>query len=81
MKTEILGIPFVEFVGYLASFAVLCSFTMKDIRKLRLINTVGCSGFIAYGFLLSISWPIVITNLAIAGINIYYLIKNKSVKV
>lgn len=75
MKTEILGIPFAEFVGYLASFGVLCSFAMKDIRKLRLINTIGCVGFIAYGFLLGISWPIVITNMAIAVINIYYLVR------
>lgn len=77
MKTEILGIPFTELVGYLASFGVLCSFAMKDIRKLRFINTAGCFLFIAYGFLLGISWPIVITNVAIVIINIYYLSRQK----
>jgi hypothetical protein len=77
MKTEIFGIPITEVVGYLASLGVLCSFAMKDIRKLRFVNTIGCMFFIAYGFLLGISWPIVITNVAIVIINIYYLSRQK----
>lgn len=80
MKTEILGMPFTEFVGYLASFGVLCSFAMKDIRKLRLINSIGGFLFIAYGFLLNISWPIIITNAAIVVINVYYLSRREGVK-
>ncbi len=77
IKTEILGIPITELVGYLASFGVLCSFAMKDIRKLRFINIIGCLCFIAYGFLLDISWPIVVTNVVIVVINIYYLSRKK----
>lgn len=80
LKTEILGIPFAELVGYMASFGVLCSFAMKDIRKLRLINSIGCFLFIAYGFLLNISWPIIITNVAIVITNIYYLSSPRSAK-
>lgn len=69
------GIPFTEVIGYLAMLTLLVSFLMKDVVKLRLINTLGCFVFVVYGFLLDISWPIVITNVSIMSINIYYLIQ------
>ncbi|MCB9223657.1 MAG: uroporphyrinogen decarboxylase [Crocinitomicaceae bacterium] len=76
MENLIFGIPAFEWVGYLASAAVLSSFLMKNIRMLRIINTVGCSLFVAYGFILpQISWPIIGTNVAIIIINAYYLAK------
>ena len=65
----------VEIVGYLASIVVLCSFTMKDVKKLRRVNIVGCLLFVVYGFMmptLRIGMPIIITNAAIIGINVYY---------
>ena len=69
-----------EIIGYTASFIVLVSFLMKDISKLRIINSIGCVMFVAYGILLNFSIPIILTNVAIVGINIYYLIKaNKRV--
>ncbi len=64
-----------EIIGYIASFIVLVSFLMKDITKLRIINSIGCVMFVAYGILLGFSIPIIFTNVAIVGINIYYLIK------
>lgn len=75
---EFLGVSITEWVGYLASFVLLLSFTMKDMRKLRMLNSAGAVLFVVYGFMLSTSWPIVITNAAIFGINIYYLAKHKS---
>lgn len=63
----------VELVGYLASALVLVSFLMKDIKKLRIINSIGCFVFVIYGILLNWSLPIVITNVVIIGINLYYL--------
>ncbi|TWO31671.1 uroporphyrinogen decarboxylase [Seonamhaeicola sediminis] len=55
---------------------VLLSFLMKSVTKLRFVNALGCIFFIVYGFLLlPISKPIIITNVAIFGINIYYLLK------
>ncbi len=74
---EFLGVALTEWVGYLASAILLVSFTMKDIRKLRMVNSAGAVLFVVYGFMLSTSWPIVITNVAILGINIYYLSKKK----
>ncbi|MCX2679554.1 YgjV family protein [Galbibacter sp. EGI 63066] len=65
-----------ELIGYAASLGVLLSFFMKDIRKLRMINSVGCILFVVYGFLLP-SIPVIITNLVIVGVNIYYLYLRK----
>lgn len=70
---EILGITYVEWIGYLASFFVLMSFLMRNIKTLRYVNTIGCLFFVGYGFLLN-SWPIIITNVAISLVNFYYLI-------
>jgi len=72
---ETFGLPFTEVVGYLAMITVLVSFLMTDVVKLRMINSLGCLIFVAYGFLLQISWPIVITNTAILSINVYYLLR------
>ncbi len=74
---ELFGIDSTEWVGYAAMLALLISFTMKDIRRLRTVNSLGAILFVIYGFLLKTSWPIIITNLAILGINGYYLYKLK----
>ena len=73
---EILGISYVEWIGYLASFFLLLSFLMRNITTLRYINSLGCLLFGAYGRLLG-SYPILITNAAIVLINIYYLFINQ----
>ena len=74
---ELLGISLTDWVGYAAMLALLVSFMMKDVKKLRVINSVGCGLFVIYGFMLSTSWPIVITNSAIICINFYYLFVRK----
>jgi hypothetical protein len=68
--------PFTEYVGYAASALVLISFLMKDIRVLRIVNSVGCVLFIIYGGLL-VSIPIIITNVSIVLINLYYLLRSR----
>ena len=70
-----MGFEFADWIGYAASIVVLVSFLMKNIKYLRMVNMVGCSLFVGYGFALDISWPIVITNCAIMLINLYYLLK------
>lgn len=67
-----------ELIGYIASAIVLISFLMKNMIKLRIINSIGCLIFIVYGILLNFSIPIIITNSVIVGINIYFLIKTKA---
>jgi len=63
---------YTEYIGYIASALVLVSFLMKKLTYLRVINSFGCAFFIVYGTLLS-SVPVVITNVAIVMVNIYYL--------
>jgi len=72
------SVSFADWVGYLAMAILLISFLMKNIRTLRLVNSVGGLLFVAYGFLLDpISLPIIITNSAIVGINMYFLFLKK----
>jgi hypothetical protein len=39
-----------NFIGYGASFFVVLSFVLKDIKKIRIVNLVGCILFVIYGF-------------------------------
>ncbi|TRX23084.1 uroporphyrinogen decarboxylase [Flavobacterium franklandianum] len=69
-------ISMTEGVGYLASLVLMLSFLMKNINTLRIINSAGCLLFVVYGFLLATSWPIIISNAFILGVNIFYLAKH-----
>ena len=75
---DILGVSATEWIGYAASAGVLISFLMKDIKTLRIVNSVGCFLFVIYGVMLNISIPIIITNVAILLINFYYLFLKKN---
>ena len=63
----------VEWFGYLASLVVLVSLTMTSIVKLRVINFIGCLLFAAFAYFID-SYPTMLMNLGIAGINVYYLV-------
>ncbi|MDO4762944.1 MAG: uroporphyrinogen decarboxylase [Flavobacteriaceae bacterium] len=67
----------VEIVGYLASFFVVMSFVLKNIRAIRMVNFVGCLFFIAYGVMKGMLWPIIIPNAVICLVQVYYLVLDK----
>lgn len=69
---ELIGISITEWIGYAASLGVLLSFLMRDIIKLRTVNSIGCFLFVIYGILLP-SIPVIITNIAILGVNVYFI--------
>ena len=69
-------ISLTEWVGYLASLVLMISFLMKNINTLRIINSIGAILFVVYGIMLVTSWPIIITNTFILGVNTYYLAKH-----
>jgi len=73
----ILGITYTEWVGYLASVVLIISFMMKNVNTLRIVNSVGALLFVIYGIMLTISWPIIITNGFILMLNVYYLTKKE----
>ena len=75
---DIFDTTITDWVGYAAMVVLLISFMLKNVRKLRIINTLGCALFVLYGVLLSTSWPIVISNVAIICINFYYLFVKKN---
>jgi hypothetical protein len=73
---EFLGVSWVEWTGYAAMATVLISFLMKSVTQLRMVNAFGCLLFVVYGLVLDpISKPIIITNIAIFCINLYYILK------
>ncbi len=65
-----------EILGWVATALVLLSFTIQDMRRLRLVNLLGCILWIVYGFILMIK-PVIFVNMSILIIHSYWLIKNK----
>lgn len=61
-----------ELVGYAASALVVLALTMSSVVRLRTISLCGSITFFVYGVLIG-SPPIVITNVCIATINIWFL--------
>ena len=66
-----------EIVGYIGSLIVVVSLTMTSVVRLRALSLLGSFTFIAYGLLID-SVPIVITNAAIALINVWFLAREFS---
>lgn len=69
-----MGFSPVEVIGYLASALVVASLAMTSVVRLRIVSLVGSVVFVVYGALLP-SIPIVITNAAVAALNIWFLRK------
>ena len=61
-----------EILGYVATAIVIFSFTIRNLKWLRIVNTIGCFLFIVYGLFL-LNMPIIITNAAIMIINSYQI--------
>jgi len=59
--------------GYAASVFLIISFLLKDQKKLRALNLIGCVFFVIYGFRLGFQWPIIIPNTIIAFTQVYHL--------
>jgi len=65
-------VTLLQWIGYLASFAIALSMTMSSILKFRWINLAGAITFSTYGFLIG-AWPVGFLNAFIAIVDIYYL--------
>jgi hypothetical protein len=61
-----------ELVGYAASALVVASLAMTSVVRLRTISLAGSITFVVYGVLIA-SAPIVVTNAAIAALNVWFL--------
>ncbi|MEN9547609.1 MAG: hypothetical protein RIR12_200 [Bacteroidota bacterium] len=68
----------IDWVGYLAAGLVVFSFVISsNVRWIRTINFFGAVVFVVYGFLLNNNLPIIIPNIFIAFIQLYYLFIKK----
>lgn len=61
-----------EVVGYVASALVVLSLSMRSVVRLRTISLIGSVTFVVYGALIG-SVPVILTNGAIAAINVWFL--------
>jgi hypothetical protein len=66
----------VEIFGYISMLVVIWSMTMKDMKWLRIVNSISCGMFIVYGFLM-MAYPLVVMNSIVILINVYRLIKGE----
>ncbi len=67
----------INYIGYAASFFVVLSFVLKEIRQIRLINMIGCILFVIYGIGNDRQWPIIIPNAVLFVIQVYHLFNFK----
>jgi hypothetical protein len=61
-----------ELVGYAASLLIIVGIMMRSILRLRLLGLAGSLAFLVYGVLIG-SIPLVITNVVIAVIHLWFL--------
>jgi fucose permease len=66
------------YIGYSASFFIVLSFILKDIRKIRIVNMIGCICFVIYGIFSGMLWPVIFPNALICFIQIYHLLADKN---
>lgn len=62
------------YFGYLASLCLIIALLVNNDLKFRWYNTLGNVFFITYAIILS-AFPVLLTNVILLGINVYYLIK------
>ena len=66
----------IEIWGYISMIVVLTSMMMKNIKTLRIVNSIACAMFILYG-LAHETYPVVIMNFLVIVINLYQLKKGE----
>ncbi len=66
----------IEIYGYISMIVVVISMMMKDMKWLRIINTISCAMFVIYGLLIG-AYPIVLLNSIVILINLYRLVKGE----
>lgn len=66
----------IEIFGYISMVVALVSMMMKDIKTLRIVNSIACAMFVVYGFILG-AYPIVIMNILVIIINVHQILKKQ----
>ena len=66
----------VEIIGYISTVINLTSFTISDIKKLRIMNIVGGLGWTSYGIIVGAE-SIIVGNIIAVLIHLYKLYKEQ----
>ncbi|GAB97020.1 ribosomal protein S18 acetylase RimI-like enzyme [Kineosphaera limosa] len=67
----------IDIIGYVASALIVLSLSMTSIVRLRIVSTLGALTMTTYGVLLH-AIPVIITNIAVLGLNLWFLRKEFS---
>jgi cell division protein FtsW (lipid II flippase) len=68
-----------DILGWIGTGLILYSFTLNDIKKLRIVNMFGSMAWITYGIQTGIM-PTIFVNVCVLIIHAHWLIRNKSIK-
>ena len=66
--------------GYIAFFLWLFPSIFRNVKYLRLVNTIGCITFVVYGYFIE-SYPVMIANMFIFIMNIYHLKRDNKTEI
>jgi hypothetical protein len=69
----------IEIIGWIATAGTLLSFAVKDMWKLRLINSIASVVWIVYA-LLKLDYPILVINASVIVMHLYWFYKNNNGK-
>lgn len=67
----------IEIIGWIATAGTLLSFAVKDMWKLRLINSIASVVWIVYA-LLKLDYPILVINTSVIVMHLYWFYKNNN---
>ncbi|KFF14277.1 uroporphyrinogen decarboxylase [Chryseobacterium soli] len=71
---------FANYIGYAASLFIVLSFALRNLRKIRIVNLIGCACFVVYGIYSGMLWPVIIPNGLLCFVQVYHLITGKNGK-
>jgi hypothetical protein len=66
-----------DILGWIGTALILYSFTLNNIKRLRIVNSIGSIMWIGYGLQMGIK-PTIFVNTCILIIHLHWLIKNKN---
>jgi hypothetical protein len=66
-----------DIMGWIGTGLILYSFTLNNIKRLRIVNSIGSIMWIIYGIQMNIK-PTIFVNSCILIIHLVWLYKNKS---
>jgi NADH:ubiquinone oxidoreductase subunit 6 (subunit J) len=69
----------IDIFGYIGTVLILYSFTIENIYKLRLINSIGSVFWIIYGIGI-MAGPTILVNSCVLCIHTYWFIKHRKNK-